>query len=104
MDAFAFVVGGSRVDPVYFWYSMDFRELESLVPYYREAWEQTRLIVQALSGERIPMPWDKETEAELVEAQKQKIAAAKPHRIAAAKLIVINNAPLPEREAVEGKL
>lgn len=71
MDAFGFAVGFAGIDPRYFWCDMDFCELSALVPAYREPWEQTRIIVQALTGEFIPMPWD----AELKAKQQEKLAA-----------------------------
>jgi len=69
MDSFGFAVGSSGIDPRYFWFDMDFHELESLVPYYREGWEKTRIVVQALTGEKMPMPWD----AEIAAADKAKM-------------------------------
>ena len=87
MDAFGFAVGIARIDPRYFWLDMDFREYASIVPAYREPWEQTRTIVQALTGERIKMPWDDEIaakeKAELDKEEKE-TAALKEKRLAAA--------------------
>jgi len=89
MDAFYIAVGCARIDPIYFWFSMDFKELESLGLAYRETWEQTRLIAGAISGEKIRFPWDDEVEAKQTEAAKKRIAAAKPKLKAAAKSIRI---------------
>lgn len=87
MDSFGFAVGFSGVDPRYFWFDMDFRELESLVPYYREGWEKTRIVVQKLTGEKMPMPWDDEiAAADKAKLQKEYEAtiAMKNKRLAAA--------------------
>lgn len=90
MDAFAFAVGFARIDPRYFWFDMDFRELSVLVSPYREDWEKTRLVIQALTGERIPMPWDDEVNAKQLAADLEKANAQRPQRIAAAATIKIN--------------
>jgi len=87
MDSFGFAVGFASVDPLYFWFDMDFHELQSLVPVYREPWEQTRTIVQALTGERIKMPWDDEIAARdkaRLEKEAAATAALKGKRLAAA--------------------
>lgn len=101
MDSFGFAVGFSGVDPRYFWFDMDFRELESLVPYYREGWEKTRIVVQTLTGEKMPMPWDEEIaaadKAKLQKEYEATIALRAKRQAAAAKLsemfIVINTQP-----------
>lgn len=87
MDAFTIAVAFARVDPWYFWYHMDFCELEAIVPAHRETWEQTRIIVAALTGEKMELPWD----GEIAAAERRKLAneaaaaaANREKRIAAA--------------------
>jgi len=87
MDYFGFAVGIARIDPNYFWFDMDFRELESIVPAYREPWEQTRIIVQALTGERMKFSWDDEIAASNkanLEKEAAEVSALKYKRLAAA--------------------
>lgn len=89
MDAFDLAVGRAGIDPSYFWFDLNFQELERLVPGYREGWEKTRLIVQSLTGERVKLPWDAEVEAAELAADLKRVKELQPKRIAAAASIKI---------------
>lgn len=95
MDSFGIAVAIAGINPSYFWFDMDFGELKSIIPAYREPWEQTRTIVQALTGERMKLPWDDEiAAADRAKLKKEADAVAKmkdKRLAAAASLAKMNN-------------